>query len=144
MTELHTSTNHVNDYILHTDYVQQLFQDNNLDYFVRDYISHSTSIQSHYTLHKSHYQGASLVNYYFNGFTLHYTLANGYMWDATYYTTLSNYSTFPAYTPTTAQSNVLSTAFLAKLQNTYWGHYLLTNTHGSEALRAQLLRTLRE
>ena len=49
LTELHTSTNHVNDDILGTmslptDYTQQLLQDNNLDYFVRDYKSHSTSI----------------------------------------------------------------------------------------------------
>ena len=79
LTELHTSTSHINHYILVTislltDYVhiQQLLTDNDLDYFARDYISHSTSSQSHYTHRLNHSQGACLINYNFNNFSQEY------------------------------------------------------------------------
>ena len=132
LTELHTFTNHVNGYLLvislPTDYTQQLLQDNNLDYFARDYISHSTSIKSHYTLHLPHYQEASLINYNFNNFSLHYTLANGYICHL--YTLHPNDST----------ARRVVHCIVSKTTE-YYGHYLLANTHGSEALHAQLLRT---
>ena len=73
-----------------------------------------------------------------NDFTLHYTLSNGYIWDFHLLLNTSNYSTSTAYTTTTARCCIL-------IKTTeYYGHYLLTTTHGSDAIHTQLLRTLRQ
>ena len=70
------------------------------------------------------------INYNFNDFALHYTLANGYIWDF-HSSTLSNYFTF---TPHPNVSTVRRAVHCILSKTTvYYGHYLLTNTHGSEA-----------
>ena len=142
MTELHTSASHVNDYILvtislPTDYTQQLLQDNSLGYIVRDYISHSTSTKSHYTLRLSHYQGASLINFNFNDFILQYAVANGYIWDFHLLINTQQVLHLEFLHPNDRAVRRAAHCIWSKTTE-YDGHYLLTDIH------AQLLRTLRE
>ena len=72
---------------------------------------------SNYTLRLNFYQGAQLVNYNFNDFTLHYTLSNGYIWD--YHVLINTQKLLHLYTLHRNDSTVERvTRCLGKLQNT--------------------------
>ena len=97
---------------------------------MRDYIRHSTSIKA-----------TTPFNYNFNNFTLHYTLANGYIWD--FHLLVNTQKLLHLYTlhPNDGAVRRAVHCILSKITE-YHAHYLLTNTHGFKALQAQLLRTL--
>ena len=144
LLQLDRTTHHINDYILvtislPTDYVQQLLKDNALDYFVRDYISHLTSIQSHYTLRLNYYQGASLVNFNFSDFTLHYTLSNGYIWD--YHLLLNTQQLRHLCSLHRDDSTAQHATHCILTKTECYGHYFLTNTHGSDSQPSRCLST---
>ena len=89
------------------------------------------SIKSHYTLRLSHYQGAPLINYNFNDFTLHC----GYIWDL--HLLINTQQLLHLYTLHPNDSTVRRAVHCILSKTTkYYGHHLLTNTHGSEALHA--------
>ena len=88
---------------------------------------------SNYTLRLNYYQGAQLINYNFNDFTLHYSLSTGYIWD--YRLLINTQQLLHLYTLHRNDGTVeRATRCILGKTTEYYGHYLLTNTHCSDEL----------
>ena len=87
-------------------------------------------IMSNYNLRLNYYQGAHLIHLSFNEFTLHFTLSNGYIWD---YSLLINTQQLLHLHTLHNNDDTVERAARCILSKTteYYGHYLLTTTHGS-------------
>lgn len=101
-----------------------------LDYFTRDYTNQSTSIMSNYNLLLNYYQGAHLINFNFNKFTLRCSLSDDYIWG---YRLLTNAQQLLHLHTARNNDDAVERATGCNLNKTtqHYGHFLLTTRHGS-------------